>query len=379
MGIVRERRKQDIDTPLAAIVALLLLIGTIVIYSASAMWAETRFSGDAFFFKRQLLWLILSVAVIFLMSKVDYHKYQQLAWLLLLLSILLLVAVLFTRPVNGARRWISLGLIGIQPSEIFKYTLIIFLAAMLAVKRMKIKMLRSVLLPAFPAVGIGFTLILLEPNLGAVLVLSAVVLVLFFVAGVRKRLLFLFTGTIGLAAYLMVFVGGYKKDRIYDWFQALLDPLQAGYQVKQSILAIGSGGLIGPGLGRGSAKLLFLPAPHTDFVFATLAEEGGFIAAILLLAMLLVVIWRGMRIATYSPDLLGFYLALGITMLICVQAALNLMVATALVPVTGLPLPFISYGGSSLLLTSIGVGILLNISRQNVKTPQLFKMREGGR
>lgn len=373
MGVVRTRKNRDIDRPMVATVALLLLTGTVMVYSASAMLAASRFSGDAFFLKRQLIWLMISILVTYLLSKFDYHRFQRLAWLVLLPAIFLLVLVLFTTPINGARRWLQLWFFGVQPSEVFKYALVIFLSAMLAVKRERIRSLRSVIMPAFPIIALGFALILAEPSLGTVLVMSAVIFILFFVAGVSKRLLFLFTGGIGLATYLMVFVGRYKIDRIYAWLDSLSDPLRADYQVRQSVLAIGSGGVFGSGLGRGSAKLLFLPAPHTDFVFATLAEEGGFIASIILLLLFAILIWRGIQIATHSPDLLGFYLALGITTLIFCQAALNLMVATSLTPVTGLPLPLISYGGSSLILTCAGIGILLNISRQRVNSPQLFK------
>jgi cell division protein FtsW len=351
----------------------MLLIGTIMVYSASAMLAASKFSGDAFFLKRQLLWLAISALTVFVLSRFDYHNLQRLAWFLLAVSLILLTVVLFTEPVNGARRWLQLGLVGFQPSEVFKYALVIFLAAMLAIKRDRIRALRSILLPAFPVIAAGFGLILAEPSLGTVLVMSVVVFILFFVAGVSKRLLALFGGGIGLAAYLMVFVGRYKIDRIYAWLNSVSDPLQADYQVRQSVLAIGAGGAGGVGLGRGSAKLFYLPAPHTDFVFATLAEEGGFIAAAVLLLLFAILAWRGLQIAVHSPDLLGFYLALGITITIFCQAALNLMVATSLTPVTGLPLPLISYGGSSLILTCAGIGILLNISRQRVTNAQLFK------
>jgi cell division protein FtsW len=294
----------------------------------------------------------------------------------LLPALVLLAAVLFTEPINGARRWLQLGFIGFQPSEVFKYALIVFLSAMLAVKRDRIASLKSVIFPAGPIIALGFTLILAEPSLGTVLVMSMVIFILFFVGGVSKKLLILFTGGVSMAAYLMVFVGRYKVDRIYAWLDSIGDPLLADYQVRQSILAIGSGGFFGTGLGRGSAKLLYLPAPHTDFVFATLAEEGGFVAAVLLLLCFALLTWRGLQIAAHSPDLLGFYLAIGITALIFCQAALNLMVATSLAPVTGLPLPLISYGGSSLILTCAGIGILLNISRQRATRPQIFK---GGR
>ncbi len=277
MGIGRLKRAQDVDVWLPAIVGILMLGSVIMVYSSSVMWADTKFSGESFFFLRQIVWVIVSVGMILLLSRIDYRRLEKWVWVLMIFSLGLLGAVLFAEPVSGAKRWISLYFFNLQPSEIFKYALIIFMAAMLAAKKDKIRHLRSVLFPALPVLAIGFGLILAEPNLGTVLVLSLVVLVLFFVAGIRLRLLALFSGAIGTVAYLMVFVGGYKLDRIHAWWRALEDPLLAGHQVKQSILAIGSGGLIGSGLGRGSAKLLYLPAPHTDFIFATLAEEGGFL------------------------------------------------------------------------------------------------------
>ncbi|MFH2054691.1 MAG: putative lipid II flippase FtsW [bacterium] len=373
MGIGRLRRAKDADIWLPAIVGVLLLGGVIMVYSASAMWADTNFSGDSFFFLRQIVWVIVSVAMMMLISRIDYRRMEKWVWVLLICSFALLVLVLFTRPISGARRWIDLYFFKLQPSEIFKYVLIIFLAAMLAAKKDKIRHLRSVLFPALPVLAVGFGLILAEPNLGTVLILSLMVLVLLFVAGIRVQLLALFSGAIGLVAYLMVFVGGYKIDRIHAWWNALEDPLQAGYQVKQSILAIGSGGVIGAGLGRGSAKMLYLPAPHTDFIFATLAEEGGFIIVMLLLLLYLLFIWRGTHIAMHAPDLFGFFIAVGVTTIIGGQALMNLMVATALIPVTGLPLPLLSYGGSSLILTCCGIGLLLAVSRQRVASPQLFR------
>ena len=293
----------------------------------------------------------------------------------MIVALILLVVVLFGREINGAKRWISLGFVSFQPSEIFKYSLIVFLATMLSIKREKITQLKSVLLPAGPLMAVGFGLILLEPNLGTVLVLSGVVLVLFFLAGVRVRLLALFLGGMASVASFMVFVIGYKRARVDTFLASVSDPLLASYQIKQSILAIGSGGFSGRGLGHGSAKLFYLPAPHTDFIFATLAEEGGFLLALCVLILIALLVWRGIRTAIYSSDLMGFYLALGITMLIFVQTATNLLVATAMIPATGLPLPFMSYGGSSMVFTSIAIGILLNISKYCVATPQLFRSR----
>lgn len=373
MGIGRLKRIQDVDIWLPAIVGVLLLGGVIMVYSASAMLADAKYSGDTFFFLRQIVWVTISVGAILLISRIDYRRLEGLVWPLLFVALALLVAVLFTSPINGAKRWIGLLAFNVQPSEIFKYVLIMFLSAMLAAKKDKIRHLRSVLFPAMPVLAVGFGLILLEPNLGTVLILSLMVLVMFFVAGIRLRLLTLFGGSITLVCYLMVFVGGYKLDRIHAWWRALQDPLQASYQIKQSILAIGSGGVFGAGLGRGAAKMLYLPAPHTDFIFATLAEEGGFLFVMLLLLLYLLFIWRGIHIAMHAPDLFGFFLAVGITTIIGGQALMNLMVATALIPVTGLPLPLMSYGGSSLILTCCGIGLLLAISRQKVASPQLFR------
>lgn len=368
-------RMRQMDKTLLIAVSTLLLLGTVMVYSASAVSAESRFGSDIFFFKRQLIWLVAGLAAMIVSSRVDYHHYQRIAWPLIIIALGFLVAVLFTEEVSGAKRWLDFGWFKFQPSELFKYALIVFVATMLAFKREKIKTFKSLLFPGLPVIGAAFTLILLQPNLGTVLVLTGVVVILFFVAGVRKRILFGFGGTVAAIASCMVFVIGYKRARIDTFLEAIDDPLSASYQVKQSILAIGSGGLFGKGLGRGSAKLFYLPAPHTDFIFATIAEEGGFIIATTVLVLLALVVWRGLRTAIHSPDLLGLYLALGISSLIFIQAMTNLLVATGMIPATGLPLPFLSYGGSSLVFTMAGVGILLNISRQIVLTPQLFKSR----
>ncbi|MBK7093251.1 MAG: putative lipid II flippase FtsW [bacterium] len=370
-------RPRDVDKLLIIVVGLLLLIGTVVVYSASAMFADSRYGSDTFFFQRQLIWLGLSVAALFIAMRVNYRALCKLAWPLLIISMVLLVVVLFTREINGAKRWISFGFFGFQPSEVFKFSLIIFLAAMLAAKREKITQISSVIFPLLPVIMVGFGLILLQPNLGTVLVLASSTFILLFIAGVRKRLLAILVGGMASVSFLMVYVIGYKRARVDTYLESVSDPLLASYQVKQSILAIGSGGLFGKGLGQGSAKLFYLPAPHTDFVFATLAEEGGFIVATLVLILIGILVWRGVKIAIHSPDLPGFYLAIGITLVVFCQAMTNLMVATAMIPATGLPLPFLSYGGSSMLITCAAIGILLNISRYAVETPQLFKSRIG--
>lgn len=366
---------RDVDKVLIIVVGLLLLLGTVMVYSASAMFADSRYGSDTFFFQRQLIWLGLSIAGLFVAMRINYRALCNLAWPLIAVSLLMLVVVLFTREVNGAKRWITFGFAGFQPAEIFKFSLIVFLAAHLSAMREKISQFSFVAIPLLPIIAVGFGLILLQPNLGTVLVLAAATFILLFIAGVRKRLMALLVGGMASVAFLMVYVIGYKRARVDTFLESVSDPLLASYQVKQSILAIGSGGFVGKGLGRGSAKLFYLPAPHTDFIFATLAEEGGFIVAMAVLALIGILVWRGVRVAIHSPDLQGFYLALGITLVIFCQSMTNLMVATAMIPATGLPLPFLSYGGSSMFITCVAIGILLNISRYAVETPQLFRSR----
>ncbi len=366
---------REFDKVILVVVGLLLLLGTVMVYSASAMFADSRYGSDTFFFQRQLIWLGLSVIALFVAARVNYRALCNLAWPLLIVAIALLIVVLFTREINGAKRWIHLGFLKFQPSEVFKYVLVIFMAALLTVKKDRIKQFASVIFPLFPVIIVGFGLILLQPNLGTVLVLAAVTFIMLFIAGIRKRLLALFIGAMTTVAFVMVYLIGYKRARVDTFLDSVIDPLQASYQIKQSVLAIGSGGLVGKGLGRGSAKLFFLPAPHTDFIFATLAEEGGFIVSIAVIILFAILVWRGIRIAVHSPDLTGFYLALGISLVLGCQAATNLLVATAMIPATGLPLPFLSYGGSAMLFACIAIGILLNVSRYQVATPQLFKSR----
>ena len=342
----------------------LVAIGVIMIYSASAILALDRFGSSTFFVKKQAVWGIITLLVILALTRVDYHKLEKLSPYLLLVSFLLLAAVLFVPATRGASRWIKLGLITFQPSELFRYALIFFLAYSLSRRREKIRELKFILLPYFLILIIALVLIMKQPHLGAVLLTSTVFFAMLFVSGARIRHLALIILPVVLSVFVLVFFLGYKRARVNDYLSSLEDPLKGSYQMKQSVLALGSGETLGVGLGEGKAKLFFLPEPHTDFIFATTGEELGFMGSAAILILFFVLAARGMSIAQRASDDFGYLLAFGITFSVFAGFLINAGVVVGLLPTTGLPMPFMSYGGSSLILTGLGIGILLNVSRQ---------------
>ncbi len=357
------------DSLLLLLVLILIAIGVVVVYSASAILALEKFGSTTFFAKRQALWAVISLCLILILTKIDYHRFARISPFVLLLSFFLLVAVLFVPSARGASRWIRFGPITFQPSELSKYALILFMAYSLSRKKGRIRELRFILLPYFVILGLASLLIMKQPHLGAVLLLSAVVWGMLFVAGAKIRHLFLIVSPLVLSAFILVFFIGYKKARVNDYLKSLKDPLQGSYQMKQSVLALGSGEITGVGPGEGKAKLFFLPEPHTDFIFATAGEELGFMGASAILILFLFLTARGMSIARKASDDFGYLLAFGITFSIFVGVLINAGVVVGLLPTTGLPMPFLSYGGSSLVLSAVGMGILLNISRQTKYVP----------
>jgi len=342
----------------------LVAIGVVMIYSASAILALDRFGSTTFFVKKQVVWGVISLLLILALTRVDYHKLEKLSPFLLLVSFLLLVAVLFVPATRGASRWIKLGPITFQPSELFRYALIFFLAYSLSRRREKIRELKFILLPYFLILIIALVLIIKQPHLGAVLLTSTVFFAMLFVSGARIRHLALIVLPVVLSVFILVFFLGYKRARVNDYLSSLEDPLKGSYQMKQSVLALGSGETLGVGLGEGKAKLFFLPEPHTDFIFATTGEELGFMGGAAILILFFVLAARGMSIARRASDDFGYLLAFGITFSIFAGFLINAGVVVGLLPTTGLPMPFLSYGGSSLIFTGLGIGILLNVSRQ---------------
>lgn len=357
------------DYFLLLLVLILIAVGVVMVYSASAILALEKLGSTTFFAKRQAIWAIISLGLIFVLAKIDYHRFEKISPFVLLVSLLLLVAVLFVPSTRGASRWIKLGPANFQPSELFKYIMILFMAYSLSKRKEKIKELRSVLLPYFVILGLASLLILKQPHLGAVLLLSIIVLGMLFVAGAKIRHLLLIIAPVVLSVFILVFFVGYKKARVNDYLKSLENPLEGSYQMKQSVLALSSGEILGVGPGEGKAKLFFLPEPHTDFIFATTGEELGFVGASAILILFLLLTARGMSIARGASDDFGYLLAFGITFCIFVGALINAGVVVGLLPTTGLPMPFLSYGGSSLVFSAVGIGILLNISRQTKYIP----------
>jgi cell division protein FtsW len=363
--VLKSRRVPDLV--ILAVTLALLSIGVVMVHSASSALSLKSFGDPYYFVKRQLMWACIGTVCMFAMANYDYHNLRKWAPKLLGVSFLLLVLVLIPgvgRNVNGSQAWLGIGSFGIQPSEFTKLALILFLAHYLADSQDRMVSFRSGFLPplllALTAVG----LIMLEPDLGQSVVIMGVTVVLLFTAGARlSHLASLFgLGVMGFAA--MVAMAPYRVARITAFLNPWQDPLRTGYQIIQSLYALGSGGLLGLGLGQSRQKYLYLPEPQTDFVYSIIGEELGFLGAATVLGLLAVLVWRGLRTALYAPDDFGALLAAGITGMIGIQALINIGVVTGSIPATGVTLPFISYGGSSLTLMLTSVGVLLNISRQ---------------
>ncbi|UCD93759.1 MAG: putative lipid II flippase FtsW [Candidatus Zixiibacteriota bacterium] len=342
----------------------LVAIGMVMIYSASSVMAESRFGSHTFFLKRQLLWLALAAFFGLFVTKVDLKKYSVYSVPLIFVIVAMLVLVFFMPARNGSHRWLFIGPMTVQPSELFKLVVIIYLAFSLSRANRDIEDLKQFLLPYAPLIGTALVLIILEPGLGSALTIGLTVMIIFFLAGVRlfhlTALLFPLAGVVSF----MIFVLGYKKARVVDYLSSVENPVSGSYQVKQAVLALGAGGVFGSGLGNGRQKLFFLPYPHTDFVFASIGEELGLVGLLGIMLLYFVIIYRGIKIALYQPDQLGYLLAIGVTASIFVAVLINIGVVTSLLPTTGIPLPFVSYGGSALLVSVTSVAILLNLSRR---------------
>ncbi|MEW6051255.1 MAG: putative lipid II flippase FtsW [Candidatus Zixiibacteriota bacterium] len=352
------------DEPLLLAYLLLVAVGLVMVYSTSSIMADSRFGSHLHFLRNQAVWTLLSLVAMFLIVRLDLRKLAVWSVPALFVSLGLLSLVFLMPARNDAHRWLMFGPLTMQPSEIFKFVMICYLAFSLANPQRDLTNLKQLLMPYGPLIGAGLLLIMLEPNLGMVILVSVTALGLFFLAGMRwKHLISATLPLAGLAA-LVVFVLGYKRARIIDHVDAVMDPLMGSYQVKQSALTLGSGGLLGTGLGEGRQKLFFLPYPHTDFIFSATGEEIGFIGLLFILCLLFFVLYRGFKIATSQPDKFGYLLASGMTWTLFINIAVNVGVVTAILPVTGVPLPFISYGGSSLLVSSAAIAVLLNLSRK---------------
>ncbi|VEF48491.1 stage V sporulation protein E [Bacillus freudenreichii] len=359
-------KKSTPDFILILVTLTLLAIGLIMVYSASAVWADYKFADSFFFAKRQLLFAGLGFAAMFLMMNIDYWSWRKWAKPILIVCFILLLVVLIPgigMERNGSRSWIGVGAFSIQPSEFIKLALIAFLAKFLSEKQRYITTIKKGLAPSLSLVFLAFGLIMLQPDLGTGTVMVGTCMVMLFIAGARI-FHFAILGLIGLAGFVGLIISApYRIARITSFLDPWQDPLNSGFQIIQSLYAIGPGGLFGLGLGESRQKFFYLPEPQTDFIFAILSEELGFIGGSLVILLFALLLWRGIKIALGAPDLYGSFLAVGIISMIAIQVMINIGVVTGLMPVTGITLPFLSYGGSSLTIMLMAVGVLLNISR----------------
>ncbi|WP_270172194.1 stage V sporulation protein E [Paenibacillus sp. SYP-B4298] len=354
------------DIWLIVSILLILTIGLIMVYSASAVLSFNEFGDSYYYLKRQLLFALLGVGAMFVTMNTDYWVWKKVSKPGLLLCFALLVLVLIPGigvVRGGARSWLGISSFGIQPSEFMKLAMVIFLAKLLADRQGQMTTFMKGLLPPLSIMGAAFGLIMLQPDLGTGTVMVGASLLVIYTAGARIAHLGSLA-LLGLAGMVgLVLAAPYRLQRITAFLDPWADPLGAGYQSIQSLYAIGPGGLVGLGLGMSRQKYNYLPEPQTDFIFSILAEELGFIGGMTIILLFLVLVWRGMRAAITAPDSFGSLLAVGITGIIAVQVLINIGVVIGMFPVTGITLPLVSYGGSSLTLLLTGLGILLNISR----------------
>jgi cell division protein FtsW len=342
----------------------LLVIGMVMVYSSSSVMAQSRHGSQIYFLQRQLMWLIIALVAGWVVAKADLKKYSAYSVPLIFLTLIMLALVFIMPARNGSHRWLFLGPFSIQPSEIFKLVVIYYLAFSLSQKKRNIEHWRQVVFPYAPLIGSGIILIILEPGLGSALTTALTALTILFLAGVRVRhLAILIVPLAGLASF-MVFVLGYKKARVIDYLSAVENPLTGSYQVKQAALTLGAGNIFGVGLGNGRQKLFFLPYPHTDFIFASIGEELGFVGLLVILSLFAFILFRGIKIALFQPDKFGYLLAMGVTLTLMIAILINIGVVTSLLPTTGIPLPFLSYGGSALVVSVVSVAVLLNLSQR---------------
>jgi len=358
------KKLEEYDLIIMLMAIALTCFGVVMVYSASSVMAAKRFSDGFFFLKRQGLFAVMGLAIMLVVMRVDYHFWRRMAVPALLLCLVLLILVLIPGiggKAGGASRWLKFPGFNLQPSEMAKLALIMYMAYSLDKKADKVKSFASGIFPYMIVLAVLIGCMALQPDLGGALTLVAVAFAMLFAAGTRlAHILSMVLLALPLLMYKLS--RGYHKDRIDAWLNPFLDPLGKGHQIIQSWLALGTGGVFGEGLGEGKQKLFYLPEAHTDFILAVVGEELGFIGVAVVVAMFFLLVQRAMRIAVAAPDNFGRYLALGIAVLFGIEATVNMGVVTGLLPTKGLALPFLSYGGSSLLISLFAVGILLNIS-----------------
>jgi cell division protein FtsW len=365
-AVKKEDRTPDII--LLLVTLILVTIGTAMIYSSSSILAQQKFNDGQYFIKKQLIFVVLGLISMVILTKIDYTTWKKAAYPGIILSLIMLV-LLFIPDVGlkrgGATRWLNLGLFSFQVSEMVKIAMVVFLAHLLARKAHLLKKFsRGVLIPS-AITAVVISLILMEPDFGTAVIIASILILMLCLAGSRMtHLMFLAAAFIPVGVWL-IFHKGYRLARLTVFLDPWKDASNTGFQIIQSLISFGSGGFGGVGIGDGMQKLFYLPEPHTDFILSIIAEESGFIGVSIVIILFSIFVFRGFMIAIKAPDLFGTLLAAGLTMVIAMEAFINIAGVMGLIPLKGLALPFLSYGGSSFVMSMIAIGILLNISTQS--------------
>ena len=359
-------KRVSVDRWMFTVTSILVFIGLVMIFSASAVMAKERFGSAYEFLLKQLAWAVVGLAVMVIAMKIDYKRLQHpaLVFTLLGFTTLFLISVFFLDRAHGTHRWFHLGPLSFQPSELAKPALILFLAWFLENKTKSMDDWRSTLIPAIVPTVVFLALIVFQPDLGTAIACAGITACILFVAGIRLRYFGYALAASILPLYFLIFHVAYRRDRILAFLNPYADPQGRGFHMIQSLIAVATGGVTGLGLMEGKQKLFYLPEPHTDFIFAVTAEELGLVGALAVIILFAIFLWRGTRAALRTQDNFGRFLAVGITSMITLQAFINISVVLGLMPTKGIPLPFVSYGGSSLFVTLACVGVLLNITKQ---------------
>jgi len=359
-------KRVSVDRWMFTVTAILVFIGLVMVFSASAVMAKERYGSAYEFLIKQMIWAVAGLIAMIVAMKVDYKHLKQPAIVFTLLgaTTVFLISVFFLDRAHGTHRWFHLGPFSFQPSELAKPALILFLAWFLENKTKAMDDWRNTLLPAVAPTVVFLALIVFQPDLGTAIACAGITACVLFVAGIRLRYFgYSFLASL-LPLYFLIFHVSYRKDRILAFLNPYADPQGRGFHMIQSLIAVATGGVTGLGLMEGKQKLFYLPEPHTDFIFAVTAEELGLVGALTVVILFAIFLWRGTRAALRTQDNFGRFLAVGITSMIVLQAFINISVVLGLMPTKGIPLPFVSYGGSSLFVTLGCVGVLLNITKQ---------------
>src|ERR1700732_2232765 len=359
-------KRVSVDRWMFTVTTILVFVGLVMIFSASAVMAKERYGSAYEFLLKQVVWAVAGLAVMVVAAKVDYKRLQHpaLVFLLLGFTTLLLISVFFLDRAHVTRRWFHVGPISLQPSELAKPALILFLAWLLENKTNAMDDWRNTLIPAVAPTLVFLGLIVFQPDLGTAIACAGITACILFVAGIRLRYFGSAFAASLLPLYFLIFHVSYRRDRILAFLNPYADPKGFGFHIIQSLIAVSTGGVTGLGLMEGKQKLFYLPEPHTDFIFAVTAEELGLMGALAVVTLFAIFLWRGMRASWRTGDAFGRYLAVGITSMVVLQAFINISVVLGMMPTKGIPLPLVSYGGSSLFVTLACVGVLLNITKQ---------------